>query len=167
MATLHVWMNGLHAATWVHTRGSHRLQYEATWLQSPAGRPFSLSLPFTPGNVAHQGEVVANYFDNLLPDSDRIRSRIRSRFGTESTEAFALLTAIGRDCVGAIQLLPPGEEPVGWDRIEADPLTAREAEQEIDAMLSGGRTLGQEEGGAFRISLAGAQEKIADRKSVV
>jgi serine/threonine-protein kinase HipA len=161
MGALLVWMNGLHAATWTHARGSHRLHYEPSWLTSPAGRPLSLSLPFTPGNVAHQGDTVANYFDNLLPDSDRIRSRLRTKFGAESIEAFALLTAIGRDCVGAIQLLPAGEEPAGWDKIEAEPLTDREAEQEIDVMLSGGRALGQSEAGGFRISLAGAQEKTA------
>lgn len=95
---------------------------------------------------------------------DRIRSRLRSRFGTVSTEAFDLLSAIGRDCVGAIQLLPPDTEPKGWDRIEAEPLSEQEAEQAINAMLAGGRALGQGEEEGFRISLAGAQEKIAFRK---
>jgi serine/threonine protein kinase HipA of HipAB toxin-antitoxin module len=36
------------------------------------------------------------FFDNLLPDSDAIRSRLRSRFANRSTDAFDLLTAIGR-----------------------------------------------------------------------
>lgn len=111
--------------------------------------------------MPHRGSVVENYFDNLLPDSDRIRSRLRTRFGTGSTEAFELLTAIGRDCVGAIQLLPPDQSPTGWDRIEAEPLTEQEAERAIDVMLTGSRTLGQEEDAEFRISIAGAQEKIA------
>ena len=160
-STLCIWMNGLRVGTWTQSRGSHLLQYDPAWVDSPAGRVLSLSLPFTPGNVAHRGDAVANYFDNLLPDSDAIRSRIRSRFTTASTEAFDLLTAIGRDCVGAVQLLPDGETPIGFDRIDAEPLTDAEVEQVIAANLSGGRVLGQPEADEFRISLAGAQEKTA------
>lgn len=159
--TLAIWMNGRRVGTWTQSRGSNLLQYDPTWVDSPAGRVLSLSLPFTPGNVAHRGDAVANYFDNLLPDSDAIRSRIRSRFATASTEAFDLLTAIGRDCVGAVQLLPDGETPIGFDRIDAEPLTDAEVEQVIAASLSGGRVLGQPEADEFRISLAGAQEKTA------
>lgn len=160
-ATLRVWLNGVHAADWTQSRGTQELAYAPAWVTAPAGRALSLSLPFVPGNVPHHGAVVANYFDNLLPDSDRIRARLRSRFGTESAGAFDLLGAIGRDCVGAIQLLPPDLEPEGWDRIDAEPLSDRQAEQAIDAMIAGGRTLGQDEAEEFRISLAGAQEKIA------
>jgi serine/threonine-protein kinase HipA len=158
---LSIWMNGLRVGTWTQVRGVHVLQYDPAWAGSPAGRALSLSLPFTPGNAPQRGDIVANFFDNLLPDSDTIRSRIRSRFGTASTEAFDLLTAIGRDCVGAVQLLPEGEEPVGFDRIEAEPLTDAGVERAIAASLSDARVSGQQEADDFRISLAGAQEKTA------
>jgi serine/threonine-protein kinase HipA len=160
-STLGIWMNGLRVGTWTQARGVHSLQYDPDWVESLVGRALSLSLPFTPGNVPHAGDVVRNYFDNLLPDSDAIRSRIRSRFGTTSTDAFDLLTAIGRDCVGAVQLLPDGEAPAGWDRIDAEPLTDARVEQAIAASLSGASVLGQEGPDEFRISLAGAQEKTA------
>ena len=160
-STLAVWMNGLRVGTWTQVRGTHQLQYDPTWVASPAGRPLSLSLPFTPGNTAHQGAVVANYFDNLLPDSGAIRSRIRSRYSTSTTNAFDLLTAIGRDCVGAVQLLPEDEAPTGFDRIEGEPLSDEGVERQIAASLSGARVLGQAEADGFRISIAGAQEKTA------
>ncbi len=156
-----IWMNGLRVGTWTQARGVDILHYDPLWVESAAGRALSLSLPFTPGNVTHRGEVVANFFDNLLPDSDSIRSRIRSKFSTGSTGAFDLLTAIGRDCVGAVQLLPDGQPPVGFDRIEAEPLTDAGIERLITASLSGARVLGQTEEGDFRISIAGAQEKTA------
>lgn len=156
-----IWMNGLRVGTWTQARGVDILHYDPLWVESAAGRALSLSLPFTPGNVVHRGEVVANFFDNLLPDSDSIRSRIRSKFSTGSTGAFDLLTAIGRDCVGAVQLLPDGQPPVGFDRIEAEPLTDAGIERLITASLSGARVLGQTEEGDFRISIAGAQEKTA------
>jgi len=160
-STLAIWMNGQRVGDWTQVRGSHALQYDPTWVSSPAGRMLSLSLPFTPGNAEHRGDMVANYFDNLLPDSDAIRARIRSRFATASTEAFELLTAIGRDCVGAVQLLPEEETPVGFDRIDAEPLTDADVERLIAASVSSGRVFGQPESDEFRISLAGAQEKTA------
>ncbi len=156
-----IWMNGLRVGTWTQTRGVDTLHYDPAWVESAAGRALSLSLPFTPGNVAHRGEVVANFFDNLLPDSDSIRSRIRSKFATASTEAFDLLTAIGRDCVGAVQLLPESQPPIGFDRIDAEPLNDADIERVIAASLSGARVLGQKEEDDFRISIAGAQEKTA------
>src|ERR1019366_8277926 len=83
-STLSIWMNGQRAGTWTHARGTHRLHYDQAWAISTAGCALSLSLPFTPGNTAHQGDVVANYFDNLLPDSAAIRNRIRTRFAASS-----------------------------------------------------------------------------------
>ena len=160
-SSLVLWMNGVRGGVWTQTRGSHLLQYDPAWVESPAGRALSLSLPLTPANLLHRGAVVANFFDNLLPDTDAIRSRIRSKFATRSTEAFDLLAEVGRDCVGATQLLPEDQEPVGFDRIEAEPLTDAGVERAIAANLSGGRTFGQEETADFRISLAGAQEKTA------
>ena len=69
----------------------------------------SLSLPFNLNNEPLKGDNVAHYFEGLLPDSDAIRKRVAARFKTGSTDAFDLLAAIGRDCVGALQLLPEGE----------------------------------------------------------
>lgn len=158
---LGVWTNGERVGTWSITNGEHLLQYDESWPVSPASRPLSLSLPFTPQNVPHRGEVVRNFFDNLLPDSDTIRRRLRDKFSTGSTEPFALLAAIGRDCVGAVQLLPQSMSPEGFDRIDALPLDEAGVEHAIQSALSGGRAFGQLEPGDFRISIAGAQEKTA------
>ena len=116
---LAAWTNGERVGIWSILDGEHRFQYAESWPASPAGRPLSLSLPFTPDNVPHRGNVVLHFFDNLLPDSDTIRRRLRDKFTTGSTDTFALLAAIGRDCVGAVQLLPLGEEPTGFDRIDS------------------------------------------------
>ena len=94
------------------------LEYASTWLTSPRGRPISLSLPFNLNNEVLRGDNVAHYFEGLLPDSDAIRRRVAARFKTGSLEAFDLLAAIGRDCVGALQLLPDGEVPTGIEHVE-------------------------------------------------
>jgi serine/threonine-protein kinase HipA len=54
-------MNGERVGTWLQVRGTDVLQYDSGWLAAPAGRALSLSLPFTPGNAPHRGDVVANY----------------------------------------------------------------------------------------------------------
>jgi serine/threonine-protein kinase HipA len=132
MSILHVWMNGLHVGTWSQPRSrAASFHYDDTWMNSAAARVLSLSLPFTPSNVPHRGEVVTSFFDNLLPDSDAIRARLRRRFGTQDESAFALLEAIGRDCVGAIQLLPDGQSSRGYKRIDATALDDNEVERVI------------------------------------
>lgn len=50
-------------------------------------------------------------FDNLLPDNPEIRGRILARYHADSTQPFDLLSRIGADSVGAIQLLPKGATP--------------------------------------------------------
>ncbi|MDP2820121.1 MAG: type II toxin-antitoxin system HipA family toxin [Polaromonas sp.] len=160
-SVLGVWANGEHVGTWSVVDGEHRFTYNENWPVSPAARWLSLSLPFTPDNLPHRGEVVRNFFDNLLPDSDAMRRRLRDKFTTGSTNAFDLLAAIGRDCVGSVQLLQPGMAPEGFDRIESRPLNETEVEQAINHAVTGGRVVGQELTDDFRISIAGAQEKTA------
>lgn len=161
MADLHVWMNGLHVGVWSTLRtGTPVFRYDEAWAQAEEGRALSMSLPFSAG-LELRGDAVTNYFDNLLPDSADIRRRLRSRFRARSAEAFDLLAAIGRDCVGAVQLLPPGADPVGWNTVDAEPLDEARVER-ILASVTSDAPLGQrDEDEELRLSIAGAQEKTA------
>lgn len=153
-------MNGVPVGVWTTLRtGTPVLRYLHTWAHSEEGRALSLSLPFT-ADLEHRGDAVTHYFENLLPDSDDIRRRLRRRFHARADEAFDLLTAIGRDCVGAVQLLPPGAEPQGWNRIEADALKDRDVATLL-ASVTSDAPLGQGDEDGLRISIAGAQEKTA------
>jgi serine/threonine-protein kinase HipA len=159
---LSVWANGERVGVWrLPARGPMEFTYDPAWVASPAGRPLSLSLPFTPGNMAHKGPRVLNYFDNLLPDSEAIRKRIAQRYQTETLDAFDLLQAIGRDCVGAVQLLAEDDAPAGVDRIEGTPLSDHEIEALLARTVSSPALGAPDESDDFRISLAGAQEKTA------
>lgn len=163
MAALGIWMNGEHVGVWYASRsGVPTFKYDSHWTRSPSARAMSLSLPITAGESEYRGDVVANYFENLLPDSTDIRKRLSARFRTSSTAAFDLLTAIGRDCVGAVQLLPEGTEPQGWDKIESEPLNEEQVERILLSTTSDA-PLGQRQSDDddFRISIAGAQEKTA------
>lgn len=158
---LDVWMNGERVGTWsVAPREGHAFSYVEEWLDNPRRRPITLSLPLARGTDTVRGEVVEAYFDNLLPDSREIRNRIARRYGANPARTFELLEAIGRDCVGAVQLLPVGSPVPDVRRIYARPLTTDEIVALLDQSLSEA-PLPQGEEDELRISLAGAQEKTA------
>jgi serine/threonine-protein kinase HipA len=157
---LFVWANGARVGTWRWPlRTAPEFEYAESWMSMSDARPLSLSLPLPAAPIPHRGAAVEAYFDNLLPDSDTIRRRLQERFQTKSRGAFDLLGAIGRDCVGAIQLLPLDEPPPDVEAVDASALTGKQIEAELAAVVSP-RAFGV---GArdFRISIAGAQEKTA------
>ncbi|CAG9175181.1 Serine/threonine-protein kinase toxin HipA [Cupriavidus pampae] len=157
-------MNGAFVGTWsMQPQTGEVLQYADEWVSSEQGRPLSLSLPFTPGNPPHRGDAVRTYFENLLPDSKDIRERVARRFQAGSTDAFSLLTEVGRDCVGALQILPAGETPVNAQTLNATLLSEADVAQLLRSTVAApalGGT-GLTESDDLRISIAGAQEKTA------
>jgi serine/threonine-protein kinase HipA len=159
-----VWMNGQRVGTWGQTRaGRDSFRYDPHWVAGPYARNLSLSLPITAGDSRLTGPEIGYYFDNLLPDHPRLRERVRQRFGLRSTAAFELLSAIGRDCVGAVQLLPPDTEPTGWNAIQGEPMTEGQVEEHLRQVpMTGAFDLPSAAGpDDLRISIAGVQEKTA------
>lgn len=157
---LNIWMNGLPVGYWETGRQGEHLAYFDDWLADPQGRPLSLSLPFLPGNAPHRGEGVGNYFDNLLPDSDAIRRRLAQRYGAGGTDAFQLLRKLGRDCVGAIQLLPNNETPTDIYEIHGQALSEADIAERL-RNTTAAPAPGMHDDGNLRLSIAGAQEKTA------
>lgn len=158
---LNIWLNGTPVGYWDASAGGATLTYFDEWLDDAQGRPLSLSLPFQPGNAPYRGALVQNYFDNLLPDSEAIRRRIARHFRTAGIEPHQLLAAVGRDCVGAIQLLPTDEAPTDLFSIRSEPLDERGVATLLRNAVAD-RPLGQgDEVDDLRLSIAGAQEKSA------
>lgn len=156
-------MNGNFVGTWsIHPHKGEALQYNNGWVNSEQGRPLSLSLPFRPGNPAHHGSAVHTYFDNLLPDSKHIRERVAQRFKLSSTQAFAMLAEIGRDCAGALQILPTETPPDDIKKVEATPLNDADVANLLRNTTTSASSIRQsQDRSEFRISIAGAQEKTA------
>ena len=140
------------------TSGSIDFQYDGSWLEWDHTFPISLSLPLREDRYV--GTSVVAVFDNLLPDSDAIRRRLAERVRAEGDDAYSLLTAIGRDCVGALQFLPGDEEPEAIGKPQGEIVS----DERVAAILADlvrtplGVSAEHEE---FRISIAGAQEKTA------
>lgn len=160
--SLGLWMNGAFVGTWrLSAHGPDTLHYDLAWTQSEQGRPLSLSLPFMPGNEAHRGDKVRAYFENLLPDSQDIRQRLARRYKTGTIDAFALLAQIGRDCVGALEIVPPGQISTEPGPLQAEPLNEAQVARALRETTST-NTLGLlDDDKDLRISIAGAQEKTA------
>lgn len=136
--------------------GGLHFSYLSEWLKTPGARPISLSMPLS--RQDYSGGVVYNFFDNLLPDNIEIRNKIQTRFKVDSGHSFDLLSAIGNDCTGAIQLA--SDEPKSVKGLDYKLLR----DDEVERLLQGYKhaPLGMEiEDEDFRISLAGAQEKTA------
>jgi len=157
---LAVWANGSRVGEWrLPARGAMEFQYDTAWLSMPESRPLSLSLPLTHERAPHKGVAVESYFDNLLPDSESIRRRLQEKFHAPSRGVFDLLLAIGRDCVGAVQILPAGDTPADIRRIDAQPLSDAAIAAELAGVTSPAAVT--RDAAEFRISIAGAQEKTA------
>jgi serine/threonine-protein kinase HipA len=153
---LHALMNGVEVGVLEKTRsGGMAFTYDRQWLDNPARRPISLSMPLSAST--YNGHEVYNYFDNLLPDNPVVRERVMAKFTVPVDHPFDILAAIGHDCVGALQLLPQKSEY--QTVIEANPLSEHDVANQLRRYRE--NPMGMEEDDDFRISLAGVQEKTA------
>ncbi len=156
---LNVFLNGRRVGRLIkETSGSIDFQYHSSWLGWERTFPISLSLPLRENRYI--GDPVNAVFENLLPDNSEVRLRLAGRVQAQGHDPYSLLAAIGRDCVGALQVLPEGAEPDVAGKIAAVPVT----DSRIAAILADlGRTpLGVSTANdEFRISIAGAQDKTA------
>jgi len=137
--------------------GAVNFRYAPEWLDWEYTFPISLSLPLS--EDPYVGTTVLNVLDNLLPDSAEIRKRVAERVGAEGTDAYSMLTALGHDCVGALQFLPEGHDPGPAGKVDGQPVDDDEIADILKNLASA--PLGLSEDDDFRISLAGAQEKTA------
>lgn len=86
-------------------QGNTTFSYDDEYRRAADSTPLSLSMPLT--RERHPSRAISPFLQGLLPDNDARLARLAAEFQT-STNPFALLTHIGRDAAGAVQLLPPG-----------------------------------------------------------
>ena len=136
-------------------------RYDPDWLAWEHALPVSLSLPLR--EDAFRGAAVAAVFDNLLPDSGALRRRVAERVGASGIDAYSLLAAIGRDCVGALRFLAERGDDDGSSGsgrgLAGEALDDEAVEKLLKGLPQAPLGLGRDDD--FRISVAGAQEKTA------
>ena len=138
--------------------GRFEFRYADDWLSNPSAIPLSLSMPLA--NPRHSDDAIRPYMWGLLPDSEATLAAWATRFGASPRNPFSLLSHVGEDLQGAVQMVPPERlstlrQREGTTRLSPEVL----AERFLDLMRQPGSTQFTPGGGQF--SLAGAQPKKA------
>lgn len=96
------------------------------------------------------------FFDGLLPEGTA-RERLADRFHVDYGDVFGLLRELGRDCAGALTILPEGDDPeleAGQGVLWLKGASLAELVDNLDQ-----RPLGVQPEKDVRLSLAGVQDK--------
>jgi serine/threonine-protein kinase HipA len=97
-----------------------------------------------------------DFFENILPEGPAL-TRIAALAGVRPVNTYGILKAFGRDCAGAIMMLPEGERPGGNGDSRYSPVTPGDLRQVISTLDIAPLGAAPERG--FRPSLAGFQRK--------
>jgi serine/threonine-protein kinase HipA len=154
--SLDVWLYGVKIGALSEPQyGKMRLDFsaEAERAFRPGAVIFSTSLPVN-AERRPRGDVVRSFFGGLLPEGDA-RGVISDEFQVQRGDDFGLLTAIGRDCAGAVVLLPAGS-PLPKPSLEVKQL----ATTDLTALIANLRERPLGADNEVRVSLPGVQEKL-------
>lgn len=150
--SLVVWCFGERAGTLTDAAGGLAFAYDPGWLAGGMP-PLSQSLP---RDGSFDPAAAAAFFGGLLPEGTP-RDLLARRLGVSAGNDFGLLAAVGGDTAGAISLQPPGATPGpeagGVEWLDDDGLAAL-----VDELPR--RPMHADEDGEYRLSLAGAQDKL-------
>ena len=123
----------------------------------PEGTPFiSIALPVR--SVPYRGDPVRAFCDGLLPEGE-VRERLAGRLGLSTSNTFGLLEAFGRDCAGALSMVPEAQAPSVAAPSSVEWLDEAEVAARVEALPR--FPLADSPEADIRISLAGAQNKMA------
>jgi serine/threonine-protein kinase HipA len=139
--------------------GRWSLTYAKAWLDEPTAYPISLSMPLNEAEYPHS--KIESWLWGLLPDNELILSRWGTRFHVSPRNPFALLSHVGEDCPGAIQLVPPERaEAILAKRGAVQWLSEADIAQRLRA-LKEDPSAWRKSNDTGQFSLAGAQPKTA------
>jgi serine/threonine-protein kinase HipA len=96
------------------------------------------------------------FLENMLPEGPAL-ARMADLAGVRPVDTYGLLKAFGRDCAGAIMVLPDGDQPGGHGGSGYSPMTPGDLQQVLNALDLTPLGVAPERG--FRPSLAGFQRK--------
>lgn len=133
-----------------------RFTYTQEWVES-RNAPISLSLPLRKPPYSHR--ECAPFFEGLLPEGEFLKAISRT-LHISARNPFQLLAEIGGECAGAISVGPVGGPVPG--RAKHPPRWLEEAElgRLLDDLPDRPLLASIDEEDGFRISLAGAQDKV-------
>lgn len=87
-------------------RGALAFAYAPDYAADPDSSALSLSLPLT--DEPYADAATRAFFDNLLQERDGVLAHVMAREGLARDDVAGLLCHLGRDCAGAVSVLPRG-----------------------------------------------------------
>jgi serine/threonine-protein kinase HipA len=150
-----VWMYGRCVATLTKVRERLSLSYTEEGQDTyDVNMPLiSVSLPVGPQAFPHN--KVRPFFDGLLPEGEA-RRMLAYDFRLQEEDTFGLIGALGRDCAGAIVVLPEGEAPPGQNARPPIPMAHEDLAVRMGQLAAAPLGVDQQ----VRVSLAGLQQKM-------
>ena len=156
-----VYMDGVRAGAIRQTpQRNTTFSYDDEYRQRPDATPLSVSMPLT--QERHLSRVTLPFMQGLLPDNQARLARLATDYQT-STKPFPLLTHVGRDVAGAIQLLPSGidADDAAVSHGDIERLSDGDFSDLVRNIVEYPDTWGMRAGSEDRWSLPGAQPKVA------
>jgi serine/threonine-protein kinase HipA len=153
------WLYGVPVLT---LKPSDNFRFSLDWTSAAAerwglgSRILSVSLPLGVPLPARD-DTGLNFFENLLPEGPALDTMARLA-KVSRADTYGILAAFGRDCAGAIVMLPDGEVPPEPGEQTYTPLTPDELAKAIRNL--GTNPLGADPERGFRPSLPGYQRKL-------
>ncbi len=136
--------------------------YAPEHLADPDAMAVSMSLPLRESPF---GDVETRaFYDNLLAEQDGVLAAVMAREGLQRTDIAGLLYHLGKDCAGALSVLPEGAPPAKVPgRLDRDyrPLTDAQVAQIVQSLHQNRRLPA---GAQDPSPLAGVQSKVAVTK---
>src|ERR1700739_4445042 len=136
--------------------GQMSFEYLESWLAKPGAAALSQSLPLR--KERFPAKECRGFFGGILPEQAK-RELIARNLGISARNDYAMLEQIGGECAGAVTFIPAGqtlpERNYGYRTLSSKELTAILKELPKRPLLAGEK--------GIRLSLAGAQDKIAVR----
>ena len=132
--------------------------YASAWLKLEDAFPLSPRLPLR--EEPWQGEEVLFFFANLLPEGNVLDTLTKLR-RLPRGNVYRLIEAFGRECAGAFEIVPEGEEKRDKRAHSYRPYPRRELAADLARLRERIPLLARH--AELRLSLAGAQNKIPVR----
>jgi serine/threonine-protein kinase HipA len=153
-AALDVWLGDRVVAELTMSRRQlPQLRYREDYVAERGEGALGLTVPLPVSGRRYKGELVDYWIESLLPEGET-RTVLEQYFRVRRGDGFALLTAIGRDCAGAVAVTPAGEPVTAAGELR--PLTPDEVGEAVAALRQ--HPLGVDED--VRVSLGGLQSKL-------
>ncbi|MBR6199197.1 MAG: type II toxin-antitoxin system HipA family toxin [Spirochaetales bacterium] len=135
-------------------------QYDETYLSDPQSKPLSLSLPLQKAEYS-QAKCLP-FFAGLLPEGES-RRKIAQYFQVSENSTIKLLEILGGECAGLISVVSEDEDAAAPNNYRINESNYQVlSENDLELMI---KQLPQKplikSNNKLRLSLAGAQEKIA------